>query len=59
MDFTVVLVRSCDSVCGDVSIITETETTYIMIEFTLQFDNKGVVPGLLPLLQVVQRSLMQ
>jgi len=54
VDFTVVLVRTCDNVCKDVSIIiTETETTYIMIDFTLQFDNEGVVPGLLPLLQVV------
>ena len=43
---------------GHVAIITETESTYIMIESTLQFDDLEVIPGLLPLLPVVQRSLM-
>jgi len=30
---------------------------YVMIESTLQFDDVGVVPGLLPLLWVVQRVM--
>ena len=44
---------------GHVAIITETESTYVMIESTLWFDDVEVIPGLLPLLQVVQRSCMQ
>ena len=44
---------------GHVAIITETESTYVMIESTLRFDDVEGVPGLLPLLRVVQRSRMQ
>ena len=43
---------------GHVAIITETEFTYVMIESTLRFDDVDV-PGLLPLLRVVQRSHMR
>ena len=44
---------------GHVAIITETKSTYVMIESTLRFDDIEVIPGLLPLLWVVQRSRMQ
>jgi len=43
---------------GHVAVITETESTYIMIESTLRFDDVEVIPGLLPLLRAVQRSRM-
>jgi len=39
-----------------IAIITKTESTYVMIESTLRFDDIEVTPGLLPLLQAVQRS---
>jgi len=42
-------------VCGHIA---ETKSTYIMIDFTLRFDDVGIVPGLLLLLWVVQRSRM-
>jgi len=58
VDFSVVLARTCSNVRGHVAIITETESTYIMIESTLQFDDVEDIPGLLPLLQAVQRSRM-
>ena len=58
VDFSVVLARTCNYVRGHVAIITETESTYVMIESTLQFDDVEDVPGLLPLLRVVQRSRM-
>jgi len=35
---------------GHVAIITETESTYVMIESTLRFDDVDDVPGLLLLL---------
>ena len=38
--------------------ITETESTYIMIESTLRFDDVEDIPDPLPLLQAVQRSHM-
>jgi len=38
---------------------TETESTYVMIESTLRFDDVEDISGLLPLLQMVQRSRMQ
>ena len=41
---------------GHIAIITKTESTYVMIESTLRFDGAEVIPGLLPLLQVIQRS---
>ena len=41
---------------GHVAIITETKSTYVMIESTLRFDDVEDIPGLLPLLQAVQRS---
>jgi len=43
---------------GHIAIITKTESTYmyVMIESTLQYDDVEVIPGLLPLLQAVQRS---
>ena len=44
---------------GHIAIITKTESTYVMIESTLWFDDVEVIPGLLPLLQTVQRSHMQ
>jgi len=44
---------------GHVAIITETESTYVMIESTLRFDDVEDVPGLLPLLRAVQRSRMR
>ena len=44
---------------GHIAIITKTESTYVMIESTLRFDGIEVIPGLLPLLQVVQRSCMR
>jgi len=44
---------------GHVAIITETESTYILIESTLQFDDVEDIPSLLPLLPVVQRSCMR
>ena len=59
MDFSVVLARTCSNVRGHVAIITETKSTYVMIESTLRFDDIEVIPGLLPLLWVVQRSRMQ
>ena len=43
---------------GHVVIITETESTYVMIKSTLRFDDVEDVPGLL-LLQAVQRSRMR
>jgi len=49
----------CNNVCGHVAIITETESTYVMIESTLQFDDVEDIPGLLLLLRVVQRSHMR
>jgi len=36
----------------------KTSPLYMVIESTLQFDNVGVVQGLLPLLRAVQRSRM-
>ena len=42
-----------------VAIITETESTYVMIESTLRFDDVEDIPGLLPLLRAVQRSHMR
>ena len=50
--------RTCNNVCGHVAIITETKFTYVMIESTFRFDDIEDIPGLLPLLQVVQRSRM-
>ena len=49
MDFSVVLARACNYMCGHVAIMTETESTYmyVMIESTLWFDDVGIVPGLL------------
>ena len=41
-----------------VAIITEAESTYVMIMSTLWFDDEDI-PSLLPLLRVVQRSHMQ
>ena len=51
--------RTCNNVCGHIAIITETRSTYVMIESTLRFDDIEDIPGLLPLLQAVQRSRMQ
>jgi len=45
--------------CGHVAIITETESTYVMIESTLRFDDVEDIPSLLPLLRAVQRSHMR
>jgi len=59
VDFSVVLARMCNNVRGHVAIITETESTYVMIESTLRFDDVEDVPGLLLLLRVVQRSRMR
>jgi len=56
---SVVLARMCNSVCGHIAIITETKSTYVIIESTLRFDDVEVVPGLLLLLQAVQRSHMR
>jgi len=39
---------------GHIAIITESNPHYVMIESTLRYDDVGVVPGLLPLLHVVQ-----
>ena len=39
---------------GHVAIITETKSTYVMIKSTLWFEDVEVIPGLLPLLWVVQ-----
>jgi len=39
---------------GHVAIITETESTYVMIKSTLRFGDVEDVPGLLPLLWAVQ-----
>jgi len=58
VDFSVVLTRTCNNVRGHIAIITETKSTYVMIESTLWFNDVEVVPGLLPLLRVVQRSRM-
>jgi len=58
MDFSVVLARTCSNVHGHVAIITETVSTYVMIESTLRFDDVEDALGLLPLLRVVQRSRM-
>jgi len=44
---------------GHVAIITKTESTYIMIESTLPFDDVEDIPGFLPLLRAVQRSRMR
>jgi len=46
----------CNNVRGHVAIITKTKSTYVMIEFSLWFDDVEVIPGLLPLLWAVQRS---
>ena len=43
---------------GHVAIIAETESTYVMIESTLRFNDVQDIPCLLPLLRVVQRSHM-
>jgi len=59
MDFSVVLARACSNVRGHVAIITETESTYVMIKSTLRFDDVEDVPGLLSLLWAVQRSRMR
>jgi len=59
MDFSVVLAKTCSNVSGHVAIITETESTYVMIESTLRFDDVEDIPGLLPLLRAVQRSRMR
>ena len=48
-----------NNVRGHVAIITETESTYVMIESTLWFDDIEVIPGLLPLLRAVQWSRMR
>ena len=39
MEFSAVLARKCNNVRGHVAIITETESTYIMVESTLRFDD--------------------
>jgi len=44
---------------GHIAIITETESTYVMIESILQFDDVEDIPGLLPLLRAFQRSRMR
>jgi len=59
MDLSVVLARTCNNVRGHVAIITETESTYVMMESTLWFDDVEVIPGLLPLFWTVQRSHMR
>ena len=59
MGVSVVLARTCNNVCGHVAIITETESTYVMIESTCRFYDIEVIPGLLPLLRAVQRSRMR
>jgi len=59
VDFAVVLARMCSNVRGHVAIITEIESTYVMIKSTLRFDDVEDIPGLLPLLRAVQRSHMQ
>jgi len=59
VDFSVVLARMCNNVRGHVAIITETKSTYVMIESTLRFDDVEDIPGLLPLLRAVQRSHMR
>ena len=41
---------------GHVAVITETESTYVMIKSTLRFDDMEDIPGLLLLLRAVQRS---
>ena len=38
--------RKNSNVRGHVAIITETKSTYVMIEFTLQFDDVEDIPGL-------------
>jgi len=40
---------------GHIAIINETKSN-VTIESTLQFDDVGVLPGLLPIPQAVQRS---
>jgi len=43
--------KTCDNVHGHVAIITETESTYVMVESTLRFDEvEDISGGLLPLL---------
>ena len=37
----------------------KTESTYVIIESTLQFDDVEVIPGLLPLLLTFQRTRMR
>jgi len=49
----------CNNARGHIAIITETESTYVMIKSTLRFDDVDDMPGLLLLLQVVQRSIMR
>ena len=38
----------CNNVRGNVAIITETKSTYVMIKSALQFDDIEVIPGLPP-----------
>ena len=45
--------------CGHVAIITKTKSTYVIIESTLRCDDVEDIPGLLPLLQAVQRTYMR
>jgi len=59
MDFSVVLARMCNNVRENVAIITETESTYVMIKSTLWFDDIEVIPGLLLLLRAVCWSHMR
>ena len=54
-----VLSSTRNNVHGHIAIITETESTYVMIESTLRFDDIEDIPGLLLLLQAVQRSYMR
>ena len=44
---------------GHVAIITEIESTYVMIESTLQFNDVEVIPDLLPLLWAVGSKKME
>ena len=49
----------CNNVRGHFAIITETESTYVVIEYTLWFDDIENIPGLFLLLWAVQRSHMR
>ena len=51
MDFSAILTRTCNNVRGHVAMITKTESTYVLIESTLQFDDVKDIPGLLLLLR--------